>query len=1074
MLQKATVTITLAAVIFTASWAVAQPAVSVPNKRVPIKSGEVTIPWSEFKELLDRLEKLSKPGAEKPKPPTDYVLSAAYYRGEVRGKALVFDATIELEVFTDQYVKIPVFAASLPVEKTLLDGASVTLTPEKDWVQLVVRGAAKHELTFSFSLPITGEGEENISFKTARTATTLIDLMLPWADRDVQIAPISGLTTTTEGKLTHVKAVLPPTEQVTLSWTSALKKPYNIPFADYRARVEGNSVVVEANLKISVFAKMRVQIPLVSTAVALENVMIDSQTASPYIEGSRFAVYVEKPGDHVIAARFIAPVDTSTGPPRVTFDVPEVPVSSLAFDVPGGNYKIEVTPSQRVQVAYEKDKTTLKAILPVTQKIEVTWIAGVKPGEEEKPFVLSQTSTLCEFAEGVFRCTNLVEYDIRRGKLPLLSFVLPKDCEVFAVNGEDVNSWSETRDGTVRHLNVLFRFPKEKQASVQIVLEKLVSAIPAEFEMPVLEVEGVERNRGVVVFQLSEEYPISLKTSDSVVRVDANQIPANLRTVLKSGATADVYKYNRSPYQISVAITRPPVVPARLNADFSLLATIEEESIKCDGVANYEIVGGQIESLKMILPEGVWVNTVAASDLKNYAVKKTSSTQEVTIEFQRKAKGKVAVTINYEFPIKETVTSATVPVIIPVPEFPGVERLRQTYAVAAPPHIEVVPVEPTAKGVLSVNEIPAELKNRATMPVLLAFQFVRAPEPVRLKVLKHTHVAVQDVVIDSANVTTIHTREGIEVTMVSLSVYNSRRQFLKTTLPKDSKIWNVFVGGEAISPAKDAEGRILIPLRKSGPGSSDQAVFSVDVIYMQSGDPMKRWGRLKACLPQFDIAINELVWSLYLPDEYRYYRQTGNIRPMTTTYQRINLQRQETYEVSSLYQFSGEMSKDTEVRAGVKRELEEAKGRPGAGAGQPAGTPTFRNLSLQRQAQVENDLLELGQQKIPDRFRRSAAPTQPGVTGKPVEPPRPILPLRVSIPTEGKMFRFSRTIVPENADSAYIEISYSKSWLVKLLFLMSVAIASPVATRGWIRFRKQRARKSEQPKAKAESQKASS
>lgn len=1031
---------------------VAQASTAAAGEPPPVKSGEITIPWSEFKTLLDRLDQLSAAESKAAKPPSDFLLSAAYYKGAVSGKSLSCEGRIDLEVLTDGYVKIPVFPTSLPVEKATLDGQPVTLTPENDWVHLVIQGKAKHKLVFNFAIPVRGIDEENVGFGTARTAVTLVELNLPWADREVHVLPHSGLTATTNQKETHIKAVLPVTDHVFVSWASATKRAYNIAYADYSARVNGDAVEAEAKLKATVSGQGRVRIPLVGTTVALESVEVDGKPASPYIDGTQFAIDIDETGEHEIVLRFVTKVDRNGGPPHVSFDMPPVPVSTLAFEVPGGNHTIEVTPSQRSDVTYEENTTILKTLLPVTNKVDVSWIAGGRPDKEEELFAYADVSSLCQFVEGVFRCTHDVKYDIRRGKMAAFTFRLPEGWEVFDVSGEDIHSWSESNDGGERKINVLLKYPKDKSATAKIVVEKLVPSIPAKFEMPWLAVDGVERSRGVVVVQLTDEYEIAVSPDENIVRVDASQIPPTLRSSLGSGAAAEVYKYTRSPFQATVSIDRPPVVTARLTADFNLLATIGEESIACDASVRYEVVRGEIETLQIQLPPEIRVNSVNVPDLKDYKTEKTTDSQTLAIVLQRKTKGVVPVTMVYEILNEEAKTEA----LLPVPTFPGVERVRHTYGIAAPSNIEVVPIDPSAKGMISVNQLPPELKGRASQPVLLAYQFARSPEPVRLNVLKHSYIAVQDSVIDSMNATTIYTRDGTAVTMASLSVHNTQRQFLKVAMETDCKIWNVFIEGQVVTPAKDSEGRILIPLRKSNPGSANLAAFAVDLIYMRPAKSMKTSGRLGVDLPKFDIAINELVWSVYLPEDYRYYKQTGTIRPMTTQYQEINLKQEESYAVSNLYEFSGERNADEQVRKDVQKELRDAK-EAGPALNEPK---VYMNRALQRQAQVENDLLNISQQRIPQRFQKQTEPTAGGTT--PVRPVstntpdqgRPILPLRVNIPTEGKIYRFSKLYATENSDGAHIEISYSRPQRLVIIGIVLTLIALGILAAGGVSLRR--------------------
>ena len=68
----------------------------------------------------------------------------------------------------------------------------------------------------------------------------------------------------------------------------------------------------------------------------------------------------------------------------------------------------------------------------------------------------------------------------------------------------------------------------------------------------------------------------------------------------------------------------------------------------------------------------------------------------------------------------------------------------------------------------------------------------------------------------------------------------------------------------------NSEGKLLVPLNRSQSVNNRLDTFPVEVIYNMSDDPFAIFGSQESSLPAVDLMVSQLVWSVYLPNDYSY------------------------------------------------------------------------------------------------------------------------------------------------------------------------------------------------------------
>jgi len=218
--------------------------------------------------------------------------------------------------------------------------------------------------------------------------------------------------------------------------------------------------------------------------------------------------------------------------------------------------------------------------------------------------------------------------------------------------------------------------------------------------------------------------------------------------------------------------------------------------------------------------------------------------------------------------------------VVQVPEIKavGAEREKGYFGIAAATNVELAVNKLEHASVIDVKELPSAIWSSSANPILLALKYLNHPFSIAIDVTKHEELPVLVAAIDRANYLTLQTFEGKSLTKAVYQMRNNVKQFMYLTLPKDATLWSVFVAGKPAKPAKDKNGSILIPLEKSQLSGESLTQFPVEIVYLNKLSGMGFLGWLNLNLPKVDIPISSLAWAVYLPREYVYFNFGGDVK----------------------------------------------------------------------------------------------------------------------------------------------------------------------------------------------------
>lgn len=313
---------------------------------------------------------------------------------------------------------------------------------------------------------------------------------------------------------------------------------------------------------------------------------------------------------------------------------------------------------------------------------------------------------------------------------------------------------------------------------------------------------------------------------------------------------------------------------ARIYSEIYTLASVGDGILRAQATVDNTILFAGVDTFELKVPDGMTLLDVKGAGLRDWTL---GDDNTLKVELNYAAEKRYSLTLDMEKVIGEGSQSVDAPLVVPV----GVERSKGWVGVEARGNLEIG--EGAVKGATAVDvrTLPGQILGRTSQPVLLGYKYLVSDAKVPLVISAHDDVDVLVTLLDQAEATTMFTQDGRRLTSVQYEVRNNRRQFLRLTLPPGAELWSSAVAGRAVQPAKSGDA-LLVPLIRSQSQGGGLASFTVEVVYVESGDPTadNGKGRFEAQLPMADVPTTYVGWTVYAPDEakVRADKADGNLR----------------------------------------------------------------------------------------------------------------------------------------------------------------------------------------------------
>lgn len=867
--------------------------VTLPGSINP--SGQVTLPLDEYQRLLQQATTLplSSPSAY---AIGQSVLNVVFHQRDGHVTATV-QAQVDIETFEDDWTLVALLSPGAALESATVNNTPVQLVQRAEGLFWLAEKRQKASLRLIYHVDSRFADRAYItSLPIPKAAATRFGLQIPQTHIDLAVAPVANLQSSENESGTTATGTLPTTQAMMVSWRVAVDREYVLNRADYSGVIQGGSqspgrdtaIAWHANITAEMLINGEVTVPLVSTATALVAVEVDGKPATVFSEEGRFALRLTGTGKHLIDLRFLSSVIYPDGVPSTGFDIPDVPVSKFSLSLPGQKLVQAISQngqqnnsSASVDIQHEDGATVATFYIPMSTHLAMNWMEAIPADLDVERRANAVVYQAMHAAEGVLYGLASIRYEITRGEANALEFSIPASARVNHITSPAaaIADWlvveTEQQDDPSgdRHIRVFLNRAVTGEFILNIAYEQLLEDATGNngdetvaITVPILRALDVARQKGMVALLSGADLALAPLEHADMSEVGENQLPAFFRNQLQQ-TVSHTFKYHNAAARLAVHAVTPERKQGKFNAQIDSLISIGEVTLRGQVSIEIDVKSGVLRELKLSLPIDVNILGVSGPSIRNHTVSLVDNKQSVDIEFTREMDGHFRIELNYERIMLDGTAETNVPRV----EVVDADVAHGRIAIEALSALEVQPSLVEQLSSLEINELPRQLVLKTTNPILLAYRYVRTEKPfaLQLRITRHEEIDVQVAAIDMANYQTLFTTDGLAVTRVQFDVRNSRRQFLRLSLPLDSEIWSVFVNGNAQKPAFAADSAVdsvdvLIKMVNSA------TAFPVELVYATQGAAMHNFGSIKSSLPRPDMIVTHTNWDVYVPSAPSY------------------------------------------------------------------------------------------------------------------------------------------------------------------------------------------------------------
>ncbi|KAG2386060.1 hypothetical protein C9374_003209 [Naegleria lovaniensis] len=343
-------------------------------------------------------------------------------------------------------------------------------------------------------------------------------------------------------------------------------------------------------------------------------------------------------------------------------------------------------------------------------------------------------------------------------------------------------------------------------------------------------------------------------------------------------------------------------LPVSISSTQNSSCLIGEGVINTKSRFEYSIVNGSITSLEIAInPFGLpfRIISVTGSSIKEWHLVSEENSGEGLKDEQLEdaqtfvnARKKLVVTFSREIESSYTLevtheadmggTSA----LVKTPSLSTLNTVRETgtLAIIAKTVIEIVEKSRKYLRKIDVSELP-HVHKQSGFPILMGYRFLENQHELQLDVIRHADVAVLSTSVDNCKYSITLSSDKL-LHKMSMSVYNTTKQYLRVSLPKQlagAEVWSTTVDGSTVKPGQEVRGdvkTILIPLNKK----QATTAMNIDFTFTVPSKVMSSSGTIDVTLAKIDCPISKLNLAVFLPKGYKYGEFEGNIQEIKNSF----------------------------------------------------------------------------------------------------------------------------------------------------------------------------------------------
>jgi hypothetical protein len=574
-----------------------------------------------------------------------HALSRARYRGELRGEAVAWSATLGVELYTGEVVMLPLLPTSVTLSDVSVDGKQAAVHVVDGRFAAMIKGRGAHEVVLGFEAPVLrNQGPPQVVLQVPEVPVSHFELTLP-GNKELTVLPAASVNATRSDGKTVAVVNAPMTGEITFTWTEAIPEDvealvranasiYHIAHAEegvlhVRAMIvyeitRGETNVLELLVPDGVQVN-RITAPSggVSDWRVTESVPGKPRTVSVFLDRNvkgefLFDVYYERLlGAGLAAAEAVAvPLLAAAKVHRQRGMIALLSGPELALNPVQEDRVSKVGENQLPAFVREAVTMTVAHTYKYIDADPQLTVRAVAPERKSGKFD-AQVDSLISIGEVTLKGSATIEINVKSGTLMALDLDLPANINVLSLTGPSLRAFEVKPEGAGQRIAVAFTQEMEGQFRLEVSYERILADNVAEVIVPVVAVVGAEVEHGRIAVEALTAVEVQASSVQQLSNVDVNELPQQL--VLKTtNPILLAYKYVHvdPPFQLGLKVTRHKEIDVQSAA----IETAHYRTLfTSDGLAvtkvEYTVRNTRKQFLKVALPADseVWSVFVAGS-----------------------------------------------------------------------------------------------------------------------------------------------------------------------------------------------------------------------------------------------------------------------------------------------------------------------------------------------------------------------------------------------------------------------------------------------------------------------------
>jgi hypothetical protein len=398
--------------------------------------------------------------------------------------------------------------------------------------------------------------------------------------------------------------------------------PYMFSQGDYRVSDEGEWARVEATVSVRVYETGWLEVPLLPSQVLIESAKLDGKPLTLYPKNGHSTFLVKSAGNHSLSVNYYLKLNTSSATKSVTFQSPPTTVTNVRVVLQGEKLKVTSSPSIPLVDKASAGRTVVKGTIPAgAGNVTLSWVPmRADPrlhgkSKQEKAKLYGRVYGLVLPAEREVRATVRVDYTILRNEVESFKFKVPKGVEVDKVHCAQMEDWERAKDGT---LTIRLAEPVTGSHQVTLELEKPLESADSQWQVPLVQVEGLERIKASVAVASASGLEVEPVSQVESRPIDVRELPAELSS-MHSSPLLLAYEYHKQPQEIVLKSRKGKELPVlEATIDRAQGSTLVTQDGKVCTAFSFDLKNSHRQNLSVQLPAGaqIWSSFVDQKPVK--------------------------------------------------------------------------------------------------------------------------------------------------------------------------------------------------------------------------------------------------------------------------------------------------------------------------------------------------------------------------------------------------------------------------------------------------------------------------